>query len=45
MYGNVEVVESNNYVKCDELFLDIKNSKSIMRSTSSERVEAFIINN
>ena len=45
MYGNVEVVENNNYVKCDELFLDIRNSMSIMKSTSTDRVEAFIINN
>ena len=45
LYGNVEVLENNNYVKCDELFLDIKNSRSIMKSNSSKRVEAFIINN
>ena len=44
MYGNVEVLENNNFVKCDELFLDIKNSISIMRSSSPKRVEAFIIN-
>ena len=42
LYGNVEVFENNNYVKCDELYLDIKNSSSIMKSTSSERVEAYI---
>ena len=24
MYENVEVFENENYVKCDELFLDIK---------------------
>ena len=45
MYGNVEVIENNNYVKCDELFLDIKNSISIMKSNSSKRVKAFIENN
>ena len=45
MYGNVEVAENNNYVKGDELYLDINNSVSIMKSSSSERVEAFIINN
>ena len=45
MFGNVEVFENNNYIKCDELFLDIKNSTSIMKSNSSKRVEAFIISN
>ena len=45
IYGNVEVFENDNYVKCDELFLDIKNATSIMKSNSSKRVEAFIINN
>ena len=45
LLGNVEVIEKNNYVKCDELYLDIKNSTSIMRSNSSKRVEAYIINN
>ena len=37
--------ENNNYVKCDELFLDIENSISIMRSNSQNRVEAVIENN
>ena len=45
MYGNVEVYQDNNFVTCDELFLDIKNSISIMKSASSEKVEAFIIDN
>ena len=45
IYGNVEVLDNDNYVKCDELFLDIKNSTSIMKSNSSKRVEALIINN
>ena len=45
LFGNVEVIEKNNYVKCDELYLDIKNSTSIMRSNSSKRVEAYITNN
>ena len=44
LLGNVEVIEENNYVKCDELYLDIKNSTSIMRSNSSKRVEAYINN-
>ena len=44
LLGNVEVIEKNNYVKCDELYLDIKNSTSIMRSNSSKRVEAYITN-
>ena len=45
LLGNVEVIENNNYVKCDELYLDIKNSTSIMKSNSSNRVEAYITNN
>ena len=45
LLGNVEVIEKNNYVKCDELYLDIKNSTSIMRTNSSKRVEAYITNN
>ena len=45
LFGNVEVIENNNYVKCDELYLDIKNSTSIMKSNSSNRVEAYITNN
>lgn len=43
LFGNVEVYENNNYVKCDELFLDIKNSTSIMKSNASNKVEAYII--
>ena len=43
--GNVEVIEKNNYVRCDELYLDIENSTSIMSSNSSKRVEAYITNN
>ena len=45
MYGNVEVTDNNNYVKCDELLLDIKNSTSIMKSNSSNMIEAYITNN
>lgn len=45
IFGSVEVRENNNLVKCDELFLDIKNSTSIMSSKSSGRVEAYIVNN
>ena len=44
LFGNVEVIENNNYVKCDEFYLDIKNSTSIMRGNSSKRVEAYITN-
>ena len=44
VYGNVEVIENDNYVKCDELLLGLKNSTSIMTSNSSKRVEAIIIN-
>ena len=44
MYGNVEVIENNNFVKCEELFLDLNNSTSIMKSSSFKRVEAIIIN-
>ena len=43
MYGNVEVHEDNNIVKCDELFLDINNSLSIMKSSPLKKVEASII--
>ena len=45
IFGSVEVRENNNLVICDELFLDIKNSTSIMSSKSSGRVEAYIVNN
>ena len=45
LYGNVEVIENDNFVKCDELFLDLKNSMSIMKSNTSNRVEAFISEN
>ena len=45
MLEGVEVKENNNLIKCDELFLDIENSTSIMRSNSENRVEAIIINN
>lgn len=45
MLENVEVIENNNLIKCDELFLDIENSISIMRSNSQNRVEAVIENN
>jgi lipopolysaccharide export system protein LptA len=45
MYRNVEILQNDNYVTCDELFLDIKNSTSIMKSNSAKRVEAFIISN
>ena len=45
MLENVEVTEDNNIVKCDELVIDIKNSISIMSSSSDKRVEATIINN
>ena len=45
LLGNVEVIENNNYIKCDELYLDIKNSTSIMTSNSSKRVEAYVNNN
>ena len=45
LFDNVEVNEIDNYIKCDELLLDIKNSTSIMKSNSSQRVEALIITN
>ena len=44
MYESVEVNENKNFIKCDELFLDIKNSISIMRGNSKDRVQALIIN-
>ncbi len=40
---NVKVNENGNIVKCDELFLDLEKSVSIMKSNSSERVEAIIL--
>jgi lipopolysaccharide transport protein LptA len=45
MLGNVEVFENENIIKCNELFMDIKNSVSIMSSDSVNRVEAYITNN
>ena len=42
LYDDVEVMENNNSIKCDELILDIKNSTSIMKSVSNNRVEATI---
>ena len=45
IYGNVEVFEKDNFVKCDELNIDIKQSTSIMKSNSSKRVEAYINTN
>ena len=42
LYDDVEVLENNNSIKCDELILDIKNSTSIMKSVSNNRVEATI---
>lgn len=44
MLENVEVRENENIIKCDELVLDIKNSISIMKSKSQNRVEATIMN-
>ena len=42
MFDNVEIMENNNFIRCDELVIDIKNSISIMKSKSVSRVEAFI---
>ncbi len=42
MFENVEVIENDNYVKCDELTLDIENSTSIMRGSTQNRVQAYI---
>jgi len=44
MFNEVKIVENGNFVKCDELFLDIKNSVSIMKSDNRNRVEALIVN-
>ena len=44
MFNGVKIVENGNFVKCDELFLDIKNSVSIMKSDNRNRVEALIVN-
>ena len=42
LFNNVQVIENGNFIKCDELILDINNSTSIMKSGSSNRVEALI---
>ena len=44
MLDDVEVIENENFVRCDELVLDITNSISIMKSRSKSRVEAIIVN-
>lgn len=44
MLNDVEVIENENFVRCDELVLDITNSISIMRSKTKSRVEAIIVN-
>ena len=44
MLNDVEVIENENFVRCDELILDITNSISIMRSKTKSRVEAIIVN-
>ena len=44
MLNDVEVIENENFVRCDELVLDITNSISIMKSKSKSRVEAIIVN-
>jgi|MDSW01.1.fsa_nt_gb lipopolysaccharide transport protein LptA len=44
MLNDVEVMENENFVRCDELILDITNSISIMRSKTKSRVEAIIVN-
>ena len=41
--GNVHVTQGGNKIKCDELILDIKNSTSIMKGNSKNRLEATII--
>ena len=45
MRGNVEVTENNNTIYCEELFMDIDNSSTIMTGNSSDRVEAIIFSN
>ena len=41
--GNVHVTQGGNKIKCEELILDIKNSTSIMKGNSKNRLEATII--
>ncbi len=41
--GNVHVTQDGNIIKCEELILDIKNSTSIMKGNSENRLEATII--
>ena len=41
--GNVHVTQGRNKIKCEELILDIKNSTSIIKGNSKNRLEATII--
>ena len=42
--GEVTVKQNGNIILCDEIVIDLENSSSIMKSVSSKRVEALIIN-
>ena len=42
--GEVTVKQNGNIILCDEIVIDLENSSSIMKSASSKRVEALIIN-
>ena len=41
--GNIQVNNNGNIIHCDELTVDLEESISIMKSTSSNRVEAVIV--
>tara|TARA_Y100001970_G_C14071836_1_gene769869 strand:- start:78 stop:545 length:468 start_codon:yes stop_codon:yes gene_type:complete len=41
--GNVTLIENENKIKCEKLFIDIKNSISIMTAGKESRVTAKII--
>ncbi len=44
VYGEVKVSQNGNIIFCNEIIVDLENSSSIMKSDSSKRVEALIIN-
>ena len=43
--GNVILEENDNKIQCDELFMDLNDSSSIMNSKSNNRVKAIISSN
>ena len=45
VFGKVKVIQNQNTILCDEIFIDLENSSSILKSDSTRRVEAIIISN